>query len=234
MAQHPLEETLYPPFAGFSKETFQFFARLKRNNNRPWFQKHKEEYEEEVRFPMECLIASLGPRLADVAPDFDFHPKKTIFRIYRDVRFSKNKAPYKTNIAASFEPRGKRNPTGQPGLYVGIEPGEIFVGGGLYMPSGEQLKSIRRSIADHPDDYLAIIEDPLFRRMLGEVMGERLQKAPLGYPKDHTMIEHLRLKQFFVGKELEDAACLKPRFAETAAQILTTSMPFIRWLQKAL
>ena len=234
MTKHPLEEVLYPPFAGFPPEAFRFFSRLKRNNNRPWFQKHKQEYEEVVRFPMECLIATIGPRLADVAPDFEFHPRKSIFRVYRDVRFSKNKAPYKTNIAASFEPRGKRDPTGAPGLYVGIEPGEIFVGGGLYMPSGEQLKSIRRSIAEHPDTYRAVIEDPVFKRVLGEVMGDRLQKAPLGYPKDHDMIVHLRLKQFFVGKELPDAACLKPRFAETVAQILTASMPFIRWLQKAL
>lgn len=234
MTKHPLEELVYPPFAGFPPEAFRFFDRLKRNNNRPWFQKHKGEYEEQVRFPMECLIATIGPRMADVAPDFEFHPRKSIFRIYRDVRFSNNKAPYKTNIAASFEPQGKRNPTGDPGLYVGIERGEIFVGGGLYMPSGEQLKSIRRSIADRPQEYLAVIGNPVFKRLLGEVMGDRLQKAPLGYPKDHEMISHLRLKQFYVGKVLEDDACLKPRFADTVVQILTASMPFIRWLQKAL
>ena len=232
--RHPIDEVEYPPFAGFPIAGLNFLKKLKRNNNRPWFQKHKQEYEELVRFPMECLIASLGPRMADVAADFDFHPKKSIFRIYRDVRFSNNKAPYKTNIAASFEPRGVRNPTGAPGLYVGIEPGEIFAGGGLYMPSGEQLKSIRGSIADHPDEYLAVIEDPAFKRVLGEVMGERLQKAPLGYPKDHEMIVHLRLKQFFVGQELDEEACLKPRFADTVAKILTATMPFIRWLQKAL
>lgn len=234
MTKHPLEELMYPPFAGFPPEAFRFFDRLKRNNNRPWFQKHKGEYEELVRFPMECLIATIGPRMADVAPDFEFHPRKSIFRIYRDVRFSNNKSPYKTNIAASFEPRGKRNPTGDPGLYVGVERGEIFVGGGLYMPSGEQLKSIRRSLADRPEEYLAVIGNPVFRRLLGEVLGDRLQKAPLGYPKDHEMIVHLRLKQFYVGKVLEDEACLKPRFADTVVQVLTASMPFIRWLQKAL
>ncbi len=234
MARHPIEEMQYPPFAGFSRETFRFLRRLKRNNNRPWFLKHKQEYEELVRFPMQCLIAALGPRLADAAPDFDFHPRKSIFRIYRDVRFSKNKAPYKTNIAATFEPRGKRKPTEQPGLYVGIEPGEIFVGGGLYMPSGEQLKSIRGQIAQEPLEYLAVIEHPHFRRMFGEVMGEKLQRAPLGYPKDHEMIAHLRMKQFFVGKVLGDESSLSPRFADTVARILTETMPFIRWLQRAL
>jgi uncharacterized protein (TIGR02453 family) len=234
MARHPLEDMLYPPFAGFPKEALSFLRRLKRNNNRPWFQKHKDEYEENVRFPMECLIATIGPKLADVAPDFDFHPKKSIFRIYRDTRFSNNKTPYKTNIAASFQPRGKKSPTEQPGLYLGIDLGEIFIGGGLYMPSGEQLKSIRHSIAERPEEYLALIEDPAFKKMFGAVIGEKLVKAPLGYPKDHPMIVHLRLKQFFVGKEYGEEECLKPRFAETAGKVLLGTMPFVRWLEKAL
>ena len=234
MSRHPLEDMLYPPFAGFPKEALGFLRRLKRNNNRPWFQKHKDEYEENVRFPMECLISTLGPKMADVAPDFDFHPKKSIFRIYRDTRFSNNKTPYKTNIAAYFQPRGKKSPAERPGLYLGIELGEIFIGGGLYMPSGEQLKSIRRSLVEQPEEYLGLIEDPAFVKMFGEVMGDKLVKAPLGYPKDHPMIAHLRLKQFFVGKEYGEEECLKPRFADTAAKILTGSMPFVRWLEKAL
>ncbi len=234
MAGHPLEDLLYPPFAGFPPEALSFFRRLKRNNNRPWFQKHKDEYEDHVRFPMQCLIASVGPQMADVAADFDFHPKKSIFRIYRDTRFSNNKTPYKTNIAAYFQARGKKSPAERPGLYVGIELGEIFIGGGLYMPSGDQLKSIRASIANHPDDYLAVIEDPGFRKMFGEVMGDKLVKAPLGYPKDHPMIAHLRLKQFFVGVELGEKECLKPKFAETVAKYFAATMPFVRWLEHAL
>ena len=229
-----MEDLLYPPFAGFPPEALSFFRRLKRNNNRPWFQKHKDEYEENVRFPMQCLIASLGPRMADVAPDFDFNPKKSIFRIYRDTRFSNNKTPYKTNIAAYFQARGKKSPAERPGLYVGIELGEIFIGGGLYMPSGEQLKSIRKSIAEHPDDYLSVIEDPAFTKMFGEVMGDKLVKAPLGYPKDHPMIVHLRLKQFFVGKEFGEEECLKPRFVDTVAKYFAGTMPMVRWLEKAL
>ncbi len=233
MIQHPLEEEMYPPFAGFPPEGLGFLKRLKRNNNRGWFQKHRQEYEDLVRSPMECLIASLGPRMAEVAPDFEFHPRKSIFRIYRDTRFSKDKTPYKTNIAASFEPRGQKRPTEYPGLYLGIEIGEIFIGGGLYMPSGEQIKAIRRSIADHPDEYRAVVEDRAFRRMFGQVMGEKLQKAPLGYPKDHPMIEHLRLKQVYVGKILGDDECLKPRFLDTVTRVLTLTMPLVQWLRKA-
>ena len=130
MKKHPLDDLeLYPPFEGFPPEGIAFLRRLKKNNTRPWFQRHRDEYEELVRFPMQCLVASLARQMADQAPEFAFDPRTSIFRIYRDVRFSKNKAPYKTNIAASFDYRGKGSPTETPGLYVGIEPGETTADG---------------------------------------------------------------------------------------------------------
>jgi uncharacterized protein (TIGR02453 family) len=232
--QLPIDEDVFPPFEGFPREGIRFLERLKRNNNRPWFQKHKNEYEEHVRFPMKCLIASLAQRMADTAPEIDFNPKKSIFRIYRDVRFSKNKAPYKTNIAASFQLRGQRAPTEAPGLYVGIEPGEIYIGGGLYMPTGEQLKAIRASMVGRPDEFLAIVEDKRFKRELGNIQGERLQNAPLGYQKNHPMIEHLRLKQFYVGVETGHAPCFKPSFLNLVARVFEETMPLVRWLNQAL
>ena len=230
----PIDEDFYPPFAGFPKEGIEFLKRLKKNNNRPWFQKHKSEYEESVRFPMQCLIATLARTMSDVAPEVDFNPKRSIFRIYRDVRFSHNKAPYKTNIAASFEMRGKKSPPEGPGLYLGIAPGEVYVGGGVYMPSGDQLKAIRAAIADRPADFLAVVGSKRFRREFGEIEGEKLQRAPLGYPIDHPMIEHLKHKQFYIGKELDDSACLKAAFAETVARIFADTMPLIRWLNDVL
>jgi uncharacterized protein (TIGR02453 family) len=232
--RHPIDEVEYPPFAGFPEAGLDFLKKLKRNNNRPWFQKHKIDYDELVHFPMECLIAELRDRMHDVAPEIDFNPKRSIFRIYRDVRFSKNKAPYKTNIAASFELGGKNSPTQWPGVYVGVEVGEIFVGGGLYMPTGPQIKSIRRSIADRPDEYLAVIEAPRFKKTFGSVLGEKLQKAPLGFPKDHPMIEHLRFKQYYVGIEPKVEACLDAKFADLVAGVFTDAMPFIRWLASAV
>lgn len=230
----PIDEDFYPPFEGFPREGIQFLERLKRNNNRAWFQKHKAEYEEYVRFPMQSLIASLARRMADSSPEIEFNPKKSIFRVYRDVRFSKNKAPYKTNIAASFQLRGMRAPTEAPGLYVGIEPGEVYVGGGLYMPNGEQLKSIRRSMVERPDDFLAVVGNSRFKRNLGGIQGEKLQKAPLGYPKDHPMIEHLRHKQFYVGIERGHSACLKTSFLDLVVKVFEDTMPLVRWLRKAL
>lgn len=235
MARIPLDEDFFPPFQGFPKDGMVFLKRLKRNNNRPWFQKHKEEYEQNVKFPMQSLISSLAVEMADIAPEIEFNPKRSIFRIHRDVRFSRNKAPYKTNVAASFDQRAKKNsPVETPGLYVGIEPGSIFIGGGLYMPTGEQLKAIRKAIVDHPDDYLEVVMNRRFRKEFGGVQGETLQKAPLGYPKDHSMIEHLKHKQFFVGKEYEnEPICFKPAFLDLVVAVFADTMPLVRWLTRA-
>jgi uncharacterized protein (TIGR02453 family) len=231
----PLEEILFPPFGGFPKQGMDFLKKLKKNNNRPWFQSHKDVYEENVKFPMQCLIASIAEEMGDIAPEIEFHPKKSIFRIYRDVRFSKNKAPYKTNVAASFNFRTKsKSPVETPGLYLGIAPDEIFIGGGVYMPTGDQIKAIRKTIAERPDEYLAVVQSRRFKREFGGIQGEKLAKAPLGYPKDHPMIEHLKHKQFFVGKEYEDASiCLKPKFLGLVVQVLTDTMPLVRWLADA-
>jgi uncharacterized protein (TIGR02453 family) len=232
-ARNPLDDSSYPPFEGFPREALSFLRKLKRNNNRAWFQAHRTEYEECVRFPMQTLIADLARDMAGVAPEIEFHPVRSIFRIYRDVRFSTNKAPYKTNIAASFEVRSGAGPTETPGLYVGIEPGEIWVGGGLYMPTAPQLKAIRRSIAEEPEGWLAVVEAPRFRKVFGGIDGEKLSRAPLGYPADHPMIEHLKHKQLYAGVVLDDAACHSPRFLKKVESVFTDLMPLIRWLVKA-
>lgn len=227
---HPLDEDQYPPFEGFPAEGIQLLRRLKRNNTRAWFQEHKSEYEESVRFPMQCLIAGLRRELSGEIPEIEFSPKGSIFRIYRDTRFSKDKTPYKTNIAASFRLRGTQGPIENPGLYVGIEPGEIFIGGGLYMPSGDQVKRIRKRIAAEPKEYLAIVGGRRFRATFGGVLGDTLQRAPLGYPPDHPMIEHLRHKQYFIGVESGHEPALKAAFQGKVAQTFRECMPFIRWL----
>lgn len=230
----PLEEAVFPPFEGFPEEGLRFLKRLKKNNNREWFQKQRLVYEETVRFPMQCLIASLAERMADSAPEIEFHPRRSIFRINRDVRFSTNKAPYKTNIAASFDIRGDRSPTETPGLYVGIEPAGVFVGGGLYMPSGVQLKAIRKAIVDRPREFLGVVGNRRFRKEFGGIQGDTLTRAPLGYPPEHPLIEHLRHKQWYVGKEWEAEACLTPRFADRVVTAFRDTMPLVRWLIAAL
>jgi uncharacterized protein (TIGR02453 family) len=228
-----IDSELFPPFTGFPKEGLAFLSRLKKNNNREWFHKHKDEYEQHVRFPMQCLVSSLAQRMSDEAPEIEFNPKRSIFRIYRDVRFSKNKAPYKTNIAAVFPLRGKKGPIELPGLYVSIAPGEVFLGGGVYMPSGDQLKAYRRSIVERPDDFLAVVGNRTFKKEFGTIQGENLQRAPIGFPKDHPMLEDLKHKQFYVGKEYKDIVCTRPAFLETTAVVFGRTMPLVRWLASA-
>jgi uncharacterized protein (TIGR02453 family) len=230
-----LEEEFYPPFDGFPKAGIDFLKKLKKNNNREWFHARKDEYDEVVKFPMQCLIATLREKLRDEIPEIEFNPKRSIFRIHRDVRFSKNKAPYKTNIAASFELRGKKQSFETPGLYIHLSLGEVFIGGGMYMPYGDQLKAIRKCIIDKPDEFLAVVEDKRFKKVFGGIMGEKLQKAPLGIAKDHPMIEHLKHKQFFVGKEWKDeSAVYSKKFADTVASLFVETMPLVRWLRKAI
>ncbi len=231
----PLEDLLFPPFDGFPKEGLDFLKRLKKNNNRPWFQQHKQLYDESVKFPMQCLIASLSERMAEVAPEIEFNPRKSIFRIYRDVRFSKNKAPYKTSIAAAFNWRGLEGPVEAPGLYLHVEPGGVFIGGGVYMPSADQIKAFRKSMVDRPDEFLAVVQEKRFRREFGSIQGEKLQKAPLGFPRDHPMIEHLKHKQFYAGKEYGDESIsLKPGFVTRVVRVFTDAMPLVRWLADAM
>ena len=235
MKRPALEEVFFPPFEGFPEEGLSFLRRLKRNNNRPWFQLHKSEYEETVKFPMQCLIAGLAARMSGEAPEFVFDPKRSLFRIYRDVRFSRNKAPYKTNVAAAFGARGKQaGKEDSPGFYLGIEPGEVLIGGGIYMPWGEQLKRIRHSIADRPSEFLDVVRAPRFRKIFGEIIGDKLTKAPLGFPKEHPMIGYLRYKQFFVGIEVDEKKCHSPRFQETVAGVFADALPFLRWLVGSL
>ena len=141
-----LRDEMLPPFAGFPSEGIDFLRRLKRNNNRRWFAAHKSEYLRLVKFPMQMFIASLKPHMEKLAPGIDINPHKNIFRIYRDTRFSRDKTPYKTNVAAVFHQRGHWQESA--GFYVHVEPGNVYVGGGIYMPDSRQLKKIRQAIAN--------------------------------------------------------------------------------------
>ena len=224
----------YPPFEGFPREGVSFLRRLKRNNRRDWFQRHRDEYEQYVRGPMQSLIAALQPRFRLFAPEFDINPKRSMFRIYRDVRFSNDKSPYKTHVAAHFVLRGKPKGVEGSGYYLHIEPGEIFVGGGIYMPDGDQLKRIRKRIAAQSDDFLSIVEERAFKRTFGEVEGDRLQRVPLGYPADHPMGEWLKLKQFFIGLSWREKKCYSRSFVDTVARAFEQATPFVRFLNAAM
>ena len=225
---------LFPPFTGFPRKGITFLKQLKRNNRREWFERHKPEYETYVKLPMQSLIASLRPAFQEFAPEFEVNPKRSIFRIYRDVRFSKDKRPYKTHVAAHFVLRGKPKGTEGSGYYLHIEPGEVFLGAGIYMPDGDQLKKIRKRLANQSDEFLGIIRDPAVKRMFGALEGDKLQRIPQGYDPDHPMAEWLRLKQFFVGSPFSEGLCYKPSFVKDISKAFKTATPLVRFLNEAI
>ncbi len=234
------EEMLFPPFQGFPKEAVSFLKKLKKNNTKAWFQAHKADYDAWVKFPMQCLVATLGVMLKSDLPDYAFNPKKSIFRIHRDVRFSKDKLPYKTHIAASFNLANRtREATLLPGFYVHIEPNSkagwgTCAGGGLYMPTSPHLNAIRKKIAHEPERFLSIIEDKTFKKFFKGIDGETLKTHPKGYDPTHPMIEHLKHKQFFVSRSFEEEEIHSPLFAKHVAETFRATIPLGNFLNEAI
>ncbi len=224
---------MLPPFAGVPKEGVAFLRDLKKNNDRDWFQAHKQEFEQSLKFPVQCLIATLGRILHDDFPTLDFNPQKSIFRIYRDTRFSKDKSPYKTNIGAHFTSTSAIG-VDMPGLYVHIEPDGMFAGGGIYMPDGKQLRALRESIVAEPDAFLDVISEDRFKELFGSIQGEKLKKSPQGFPADHPMVEHLKHKQFFVGRDFKESSVFAASFAEEVADTFRAILPLMTWLHESL
>lgn len=234
------EEQFFPPFQGFPKEALSFLKQLKKNNTKEWFQAHKAEYESTVKFPMQCLVATLGMMLKSDLPDYAFNPKKSIFRIHRDARFSKDKSPYKTNVAAAFNLANRTSEAVElPGFYLHIEPKMkdgwgTFAGGGLYKPASLHLKAIREKIAREPDRFVSIIEDKTFKKFFKGIEGEKLKTHPKGYDPTHPMIEHLKHKQFFVSREFDEEEIHNPIFAKHVAETLRATIPLVNFLNAAL
>lgn len=229
-----LDVEMFPPFEGFPKEGLLFLKKLKKNNNRTWFEKHKHEYEEYLKLPMQSFVFALQPYFTTFAPEFDLSPKRSLFRIYRDVRFSSDKTPYKTHIAAHFVLRGKEKGFVGSGYYFHIEPGEVFVGGGIYMPDSDQLKGIRKALVQRSDEFLSIVNEQSFKKRFGKIEGDKLQHIPKGFDESHPMSEWLKLKQFFVGKSLVETMCYKASLVEKISDICRDADPLVKFLNRAV
>jgi len=227
-----LDADMYPPFDGFPAEGLSFLQRLRKNNNREWFNGHKGEFEEFVKLPMLSLITSLQQPMLAVAPEVSVDTKKSMFRIYRDTRFSNDKTPYKTHVAAVFHPKGHWEASA--GYYLHIEPKRIYVGGGVYRPDSAQLKAIRMAIAQKEKEFLEIVENRSFLKKFGGLEEEKLQRAPLGYSPDHPMIEWLKQKSFYAGVEWTVAECRNEKFVGKVTGVYKDLLPLIRFLNRAL
>jgi len=225
---------VYPPFDGFPRDGIRFLKRLKRNNNRAWFAKHKTEYEQFVREPMLALIAALQPHFAQFAAEFDLTPKRSVFRVYRDTRFSSDKTPYKTHVAAHFVIRGTEKGLMGSGYYLQVEPGEVFIGGGIYMPDSDQLKKIRAAIAAHGNEFRSVITSRTFKKTFGALDGDSLKRMPKGFDEAHPMAKWLKMKQFFVGVSWPESKCYRAKLVDDVAGVAEAATPLVRFLNDAL
>ena len=217
----------------FSTETLAFLTRLKRNNRREWFNPRKDEYEAVVRRPMLEILDRLAVDMRGIAPELLVGPK-SMYRIYRDVRFSENKQPYKTHVAASFWHRGLGK-GGGAGMYFHLAPDGVWIGGGMYHPETAQLHKVREHIAANVQHFRSIVEAPAFKRALdGGLEGEQLQRVPRGFSKDHDAADYLRYRQFLAGKELPARFATGAKFYPTMLDVFRRIAPLIRFLNEAL
>jgi len=215
------------------RRSLAFLRALKRNNRREWFQPRKEQFDADVREPMLAIVERLADDLRSIAPEIVVDPKTAMYRIYRDTRFSENKTPYKTHVAAVFPWRGLAKHEGA-GLYFHVSPDEVWMGGGMYSPQTAQLQAVREHIAGNVRRMRAIVESPGFRRQVGDLEGERLQRVPHGFPKDHAAAEYLKYRQFLAGRELPPAFACNPKFYSTLITVFRQVAPLARFLNEPL
>ena len=215
------------------RRSLAFLRALKRNNRRDWFQPRKEQFDADVREPMLAIVERLADDLRSIAPEIVVDPKTAMYRIYRDTRFSENKTPYKTHVAAVFPWRGLAKHEGA-GLYFHVSPDEVWMGGGMYSPQTAQLQAVREHIVGNVRRMRAIVESPGFRRQVGELEGERLQRVPHGFPKDHAAAEYLKYRQFLAGRELPPEFACNPKFYSTLITVFRQVAPLARFLNEPL
>ncbi len=221
------------PFAGFPPETLRFFRQLKRNNTRDWFAGHKPVYEEKVKKPMFELVEALGGILSGLAPELNTDPKRAVFRIYRDTRFSPDKTPYKTQVAAHFRPRSAANRT-YAGLYFHVSPGELLVAGGVYMPGSTELREIREYIAGHAKELRFILRSARLNEFYGGLQGDQAKRPPRGFLPSHPDMDLLRYKQFIVWAEKPDIFAETPELFSWLVEGFVAALPLIRYLNTPL
>jgi len=224
-------------FTGFRPDAVEFLAELSQHNERAWFQPRKGDYERLLKQPLEALCVALDDVFRSRAIPLAADPAKSPFRIYRDVRFSKDKSPYKTNIGASF-PYVERTATGEPvpmgghhgGGYFHLAPGEIYLGGGMWHPDPGPLAAWRQEVDAHPKQVHAAIEDPAFVANFGEVGGDRSKRMPAGFAPDHPDAALLTLKDVTFGKRLSDGEAFSPDLPAILADALGSAVPLLRIL----
>jgi uncharacterized protein (TIGR02453 family) len=227
-------------FAGFRPEAIQFLADLAANNERGWFVPRKADYERLLRGPLEALCVTLDDAFRTRGIPLTADPGRSPFRIYRDVRFSKDKSPYKTQVAASFPwseggtPDGPHGfgESGNPGGYFHMAPGEVYIGGGMWHPPAAKLAAFRDAVADDPKRVRGLLDDPKFKETFGAISGDKLIRLPPGFPKDHPEADLLKQKDLTFGRRLADDDVFSPGLPDLIAETFGAAVPVMRWLAR--
>lgn len=229
-------------FEGFGPDALAFLRGLERHNEKAWFEANRARYQESVRGPLAALVEEVDVRLATIAPEIVGDPRRSMFRIHRDVRFSNDKRPYKTSAAAWFPHRDAGRGAGDAaaahggaGFYVDIGPTTSFIGGGIWMPPRPTLARVRAAIDEDHETLRAILEEPARRRRFGALSPEaRLTRMPRGYAPDHDAADLLRYQSFTLGRVLTERELFSRRLPDVLARDFGRLLPLVRWLNGAL
>ena len=221
--------------AHFGPELFEFLAELRLNNDREWFQANKGRYESDVRDPLLAFVADFASQLRDVSQNFVADPRLvggSVFRIYRDVRFSRDKSPYKTHAAAHFR-HGVGKEVHGPGFYLHLEPGNVYAAAGMWHPDSRTLAMIRDAMVSNSTRWRRIFSDKRFSQLY-QIEGESLSRPPKGYDPHHPLVEDLKRKDFIVSARFdEDDACATD-FIGRFAGVCRGTAPFMEFLTTAV
>ena len=214
------------------KKLLNFLTELKENNNKEWFTANKPKYES-CKKDFEIFINQLLENIATFDSEIaHLTAKECIFRIYKDIRFSHDKTPYKTNFGAYMSPGGRKG--GKAGYYFHIEPGESFICGGIYQPSPEAAKAIREEIYHNPDEYLELVHNEKFKSYFGEIWGDKMKLAPKGFDRKFEHIEHLKYKSWVALHNMDDALLSKNNLRDYAIDGYKLVFPFNNFLNKII
>jgi uncharacterized protein (TIGR02453 family) len=223
-------------FKGFPKDFFQFFKELAKNNERPWFEENKERYKASVVAPMSDFITAMSPRLAKMSKHFVADPRPnggSMFRIYRDVRFAKDKRPYKEHASCHFRQAGGKD-VHAPGFYMHFAPDEVLFGGGMWMPEPESLNKIRQSIAGDTKAWRKVVEDKGFKAAFKEVHGDALSRPPRGFDPANPYIEDIKRKSFFAMHESTPKATQSAKLLDDVEATFRAAKPLMKFLCDAV
>jgi uncharacterized protein (TIGR02453 family) len=214
------------------KEILEFLKGIQENNSKEWMELNKNHYLN-AKHQFEEIISKQIEKISGFDPHIiGTEPKKCIFRLHRDIRFSKDKRPYKDNMGAFINREGRKGMDG--GYYFHVQPGQSMLAGGVYMPPSDVLKKIRQEIDYNPDPVYKFMDNPNFKNYFGTFQGDRLKKAPKGYDPDHPNIELLKLKSYVVVHALKDDDLLQPDFLDYTSKVFKAMYPLNEYIRIAL